>query len=47
MAHKTPGKHYRKGILLIEITAMFPRRCDCRKMVRGTTLVGWHLLSAL
>ena len=47
MAHKTLGKHYRKGIMLIEITAMFPRRCDCRKMVRETTLVGLHLLSAL
>ena len=24
MAHKAPGKHYRKGITIFELTALFP-----------------------
>ena len=31
MAHKAPGKHYRKGITLVELFKMFPDNASAEK----------------
>ena len=31
MAHKAPGKHYRKGITIFELTALFPDNATAEK----------------
>ena len=47
MSKRAPGKHYREGLSLIELTAMFSDDAQSREMVCCKSLAGWCTLPAL
>ena len=47
MAHKAPGKHYRAGLTLIELTRMFPDDAAAERWFVKNALAGRRALPVL
>ena len=47
MAHKAPGKHYRKGMTLLDVAEMFGDEEKAKAWLAEQTLARWPLLPAL